>query len=66
MKRNTHGSMSDFDLIGDTDPVTGEVVPLTDEELLRIVRRDPETGEPDPDALAELKRQRAEYWGRKS
>ena len=65
-KRNTHGSISDFELIGNTDPVTGKIVPLTDEELLEVVRRDPKTGEPVPEALAELKRQRAAYWGKPS
>ena len=65
-KRNTHGSISDFELIGNTDPVTGKIVPLTDEELLEVVRRDPTTGEPVPEALAELKRQRAAYWGKPS
>ena len=62
-KRNTHGSISDFELIGSTDPVTGKIVPLTDEELLEVVRRDPKTGKPVPEALAELKRQRAAQWG---
>ena len=65
-ERDTHGSISDFELIGNTDPVTGEIVPLTDAELLDVVRRDPKTGEPVPEALAELKRQRAAYWGDKS
>ena len=65
-KRNTHGSISDFELIGNTDPVTGKIAPLTDDDLLRLVRRDPKTGEPVPGALAELKRQRAAYWGKPS
>lgn len=66
MARNTHGSISDFDLIGTHDEKTGKIVPLTDEELLQVVRRDPKTGEPDPEALAELKRQRAVEWGDES
>lgn len=65
-QRNTHGSISDFELIGDTDPVTGEIVPLTDDEILRVARRDPKTGKPDPQAVAELKRQRAAQWGDRS
>ena len=53
-------------LVGKTDPVTGEIVPFTDDDLLELVRRDPKTGQPVPGALAELKRQRAAMWGDKS
>ena len=62
MKRNTHGTTDSLDLVGKEDPETGEIVPLTDEDLLELVRRDPKTGEPDPEALAQLKRERAAMW----
>ena len=66
MERNTHGTTEGLELVGKEDPVTGETVPLSDEDLLRLVRRDPKTGEPDPEALAQLKRERAAMWGEDS
>ena len=66
MERNTHGTTEGLELVGKEDPVTGETVPFSDEDLLRLVRRDPKTGEPDPEALAQLKRERAAMWGEDS
>ena len=65
MRRNTHGTADSLELVGKEDPETGEIVPLDDDDLLRLVRRDPKTGEPDPEALAQLKRERAAMWGDK-
>ena len=48
MKRNTHGTTEGLELVGKQDPQTGKTVPLTDEDLLELVRPDSETGGPDP------------------
>lgn len=66
MRRDKHGTTEGLELVGKEDPETGETIPLTDDDLLELVRRDPKTGQPVPEALAELKRQRAAMWGDKS
>ena len=63
MRRDKHGTTEGLELVGKEDPETGETIPLTDDDLLELVRRDPKTGQPVPGALAELKRQRAAMWG---